>query len=108
MFLSFAERRMNTGYKSRFQALAALTMKTTVVWDMTPCSLVDINRCIGGTYCLHLQRRRVSPVFNSEDGGSVFLRNVGQYILDYMALHPRKQCSLPVGYSNAHAQERET
>jgi hypothetical protein len=32
-------------------------IKTTVFWDVTPCSLVD-HQCFGGTACLHLQDAR--------------------------------------------------
>jgi hypothetical protein len=29
--------------------------KSAVLWDMTPYSPVEVYRCFGGTYCLHLQ-----------------------------------------------------
>jgi hypothetical protein len=37
-----------------------LTQNITVFWDVTPCSTVQVYWRFGGTYCLHLQRRRVS------------------------------------------------
>jgi hypothetical protein len=35
-------------------------MKSTIFWDITPCSPLKVNRRFGGTYCLHLQGRRIS------------------------------------------------
>jgi hypothetical protein len=35
-------------------------LKNTIFWDLSSCSLVDVCRCFGGTYCLHLQGQRVS------------------------------------------------
>jgi hypothetical protein len=34
----------------------------------------------------------LSLFFNSEDGGSMFLRNIGRLVLDYMVSHPIRQC----------------
>jgi hypothetical protein len=31
--------------------------RMTVFWDITPCSLFDIERCFGAAYCLHHQER---------------------------------------------------
>jgi len=28
------------------------SIKITVLWDMTPCSLVDGCQCFGGTFCI--------------------------------------------------------
>jgi hypothetical protein len=36
------------------------TLKTTVFWDIAPCSLVEIDRRFGGAYSLH---------HNGNDGG---------------------------------------
>jgi hypothetical protein len=38
----------------RFKVLTVTGMKT-VFWDVAPCSLVEINRCFRGVYCLHHQ-----------------------------------------------------
>jgi hypothetical protein len=43
-----------------FDIPTAVTMNSTIFWDVTPCSLVEFNQCLGGTYCLYLQDRRVS------------------------------------------------
>jgi hypothetical protein len=35
--------------------LAAATVKSSIFWDMTPCSPTEIHRLFGGMYCLRLQ-----------------------------------------------------
>jgi hypothetical protein len=40
-------------------------LKSIIVSYVTPCSLVDVYRRVGGTYCLHLQGLRVSHSFCS-------------------------------------------
>jgi hypothetical protein len=73
-------------------------MKSDIFFDITPCSLLKkVNRRFGGTYNLHLHILRISGArnqrenmwqaepagsllglfFEYEDGGYVFLRNVG-------------------------------
>jgi hypothetical protein len=71
-------------------------MESTVFWDATPCTVVDTDG-FGGTYCLHLQGRRVHRtsrllvvcvdglLFDSEDGASTFLRNIDKHLSDYTA-----------------------
>jgi hypothetical protein len=46
-----------------------VTVKTTVFWNVTPCTLVD-----------YLQ-----------DGDGTFLWDVGNNLPDYMASHPKRQ-----------------
>jgi hypothetical protein len=54
--------------------------KSTIFWDITPCSPLKVNRHFGGTYllatCLHAGFL-LSYFFDSEDGGDMFLQNVG-------------------------------
>jgi hypothetical protein len=38
-----------------FEVLAAVAMKSFTFWDIMPCSLMEINRHFGGTYCRHHQ-----------------------------------------------------
>jgi hypothetical protein len=73
-------------------------MKSIIFWDMTPCSPLSFNLRFGGTYRLYLQGRRnrfskpaskedrlsillatrlLAGFFDPEDGGDIFLRNVG-------------------------------
>jgi hypothetical protein len=79
------------------------------------CSPLRVNRCFGGTCRLHFHGRRVSQarnqhetgtkqsrlfagffldlLFNTEDGGNMFLWNVGWLSPDYRALYLRRQNS---------------
>jgi hypothetical protein len=95
-------------------------MKSIIFWDMTLCSPLSVNRRFGGTYRLHLQVWRVSQAtirqvvggkllaacllagfcwtyfFDPEDGGHIFLRNVGWHSTDYTASYSRRW------YSSSH------
>jgi hypothetical protein len=42
----------------RFEVFTAVTMKSAVFWDLTPCRYC-VNRRFGGTYRLHLQGRKI-------------------------------------------------
>jgi hypothetical protein len=64
--------------------------KMAVFWVVVPCSLVDVYRRFGGTWCLHHQRDR------PDDGGSKYVWNVGKRLSDYTMLQPRRQ---PFSYS---------
>jgi hypothetical protein len=84
-------------------------MKSTIIWDITPCRPLSVNRCFGEIYRLRLQGRKISWArnqresrlqalphiasifsFNPEYGGDMFLRNVGWHWTDYTALYPRR------------------
>jgi hypothetical protein len=81
-------------------------MKSIILWDVTPYSLVCDYQHFGGTCCFHLQDLRVSQesnkhrhllhglLFNPEDRYSTLLRNVGKCLPVYMTSHFRKQCIL--------------
>jgi hypothetical protein len=43
----------------RFEVFTAVTMKNTVFWGVAPCRCSGLNRRFGGTYCLHLQGRKI-------------------------------------------------
>jgi hypothetical protein len=79
--------------------------KSAIFWDIRPCSSVEIHTSFGETYCRHLQARRLSQrgnqhdasrksllipgfflglFFDPEYGGSTFLRNGGELLLNYM------------------------
>jgi hypothetical protein len=59
--------------------------KSTIFWDITPCSPLSVIQRFGGTYRLHLQRKIIllatcfhagfllSLFFDPEDGGDMFL-----------------------------------
>jgi hypothetical protein len=40
------------------EVLTAVVMKSTIFWDITPCSPLSVNRRFGGTYRLHLHGRK--------------------------------------------------
>jgi hypothetical protein len=68
--------------------------KSSIFWDITPCSPLKLNRRFGGTCCFHLQCRRISQARNQregsdpEDQSNMFLRNVGWFSTDYAAYIP--------------------
>jgi hypothetical protein len=73
----------------------------TLTWGVILCSPVELQGRFGGTYCIHLQSRRVSEAssrrplplsclhLDSEDGSSKFFRNVSE-LPYYTTLHPRR------------------
>jgi hypothetical protein len=72
-------------------------LKSTVFWDITLCSPLSVNRRFGGTYRLHVQLSTcvhdgflLTSTFDPEDGGDMFLWNVGRHSTDYTALYPRR------------------
>jgi hypothetical protein len=50
-----------------FEVFTAVVMKSTIFWDITRCSLLNANRRFRGTYCLHLQCRRISHARNHRE-----------------------------------------
>jgi hypothetical protein len=44
----------------RVEVLTARNVTSAVFWHVTPCSLVDAYRCLGGMYCLSCQDLGVS------------------------------------------------
>jgi hypothetical protein len=86
-----------------FEVFTAVVMKSTIFWDTTPCSPLSVNGRFGGTYRLHHQNRKnklsKKPAWNvansafyfaPDNGGDMFLRNVGWHSTDYTALYPRR------------------
>jgi hypothetical protein len=68
-----------------------LIKKSCIFWDITPRSLVKVNRHFGGTCHFHLQSQRLNQgrkqqetgsilwlgtLFDPEDGSDMFLQNV--------------------------------
>jgi hypothetical protein len=43
-------------------------MKSTIFWDITPCSLLKVNRRFGGTYRIHLKGRISRGRYHRESG----------------------------------------
>jgi hypothetical protein len=42
-------------------------MMSSIFWDITPLSLLKVSRCFA---------EKIASIFDSEDGGHIFLRNV--------------------------------
>jgi hypothetical protein len=53
-----------------FEVLIAVIMKSTIFWDITPCSKLKVNQHFRGTYRLHLQGWRVSKARYQNQAGS--------------------------------------
>jgi hypothetical protein len=76
-----------------------VSLKSTILWDVISCSLVDVLWKFGVTHYLHGSKNKPSKhalcllglLFNSEDGGSTFLQNVGKCQSSYTAPHFRGQ-----------------
>jgi hypothetical protein len=74
----------------RLKVLKAVTIKSTIIWDHTPCSLVIYKR-FGGTYWLHLQGCTywakqawlLDLLVDPGNGGSMFFRTVSKLLPDY-------------------------
>jgi hypothetical protein len=77
----------NDFYFVGFEVLTSV-VKSSLFWDITLCSWLKVNRRFGGTCRLHLLGRRVNQaryqremrwqaeLFDPQDGGDMFLRNV--------------------------------
>jgi hypothetical protein len=96
----------------KFEVLTEVTMKSSTVWDITPCSqrisTDESEECIasifrveepakqrtGMTACCPIHAcSLLGLLINLVDGGEMFLRNVGWPSPDYMMLCPRRQNS---------------
>jgi hypothetical protein len=84
---------------SRQNIYVCVWLKSTIFWDITPCSPLNVNRSFGGTYRLHLQDRRISRARNQlvsrwqAELCDMFPWNVGLHSMDYTALYPRREYS---------------
>jgi hypothetical protein len=103
-----------------FNDLTAVVMKSSIFWDITPCSPLKINRLFEGTHRLHLQGRiswvryqregsLLATCFHAgvflglsqpEDGGNMFIRNVGWLPTGYTAFKPPAFTLLCSAYSS--------
>jgi hypothetical protein len=50
--------------------LSMFHLNSSVFWDITLSSALEINRCFGGTICLYLQDRRISQARDQNEAGS--------------------------------------
>jgi hypothetical protein len=47
-----------------FEVLTAVVIKSTILWDITPCSPLSVNRRFGETYRLNLKCEKISRARN--------------------------------------------
>jgi hypothetical protein len=92
-----------------FKFFIAQEIKNNVFSDVTPCSLVEVYRRFEGPSVMFYFEEKVQQgnkeeanriyeqfvcllvlLFDSEEGGSAFLRNVGNFLPDYTASRPRR------------------
>jgi hypothetical protein len=52
-----------------YEFLTAVIMKCYIFWDITPCSLLKVNRRIGGKCCLNFQDQIISQAINQLEVG---------------------------------------
>jgi hypothetical protein len=55
---------------SGYEVLTAVIMDSTIFWDITPFSSMNVNRSFGGTCRLHLEGRKINQARNHGDAGS--------------------------------------
>jgi hypothetical protein len=72
---------------------------STLSWDMMPYSQVEIYRCFGETYCLHLQGRTISQAstvgrrVNRTHKQNAPCRNADKLLKDFTKSHPIRPSS---------------
>jgi hypothetical protein len=69
--LALSQRKFAHEYESvGFEVLTAVVMKSTILWHITPCSPLSVNRFFGRIYRLHVQGRKnklsKKPVWKQE------------------------------------------
>jgi hypothetical protein len=69
-----------------FEVLTAVVMKSTVIWDIMPCSPLKVNRRFGGTYRLYLQGGRISQAGNQRESSACHLLSC--WFLPQLILRP--------------------
>jgi hypothetical protein len=72
----------------RFEALTAVKMSMLVFWVVTPCGLV-------GRYSTNVSEEYTASIFRVEDGGIMFLRNVGTTYKFTRRYNPENQHRYP-------------
>jgi hypothetical protein len=72
-----------------FEVSTAVIMKSTIFCDITPCSVSSVNGRFGETY-RPPAGLLLNLFFDPEDGGDMFLQNVGCNSTDYTASYRRR------------------
>jgi hypothetical protein len=71
----FIDKRLSV----RFGVLTAVTVKKTVFWDVTPCSLVEVFQSLGRMYCLVQDTLNIEARISEE---SVNYQTIRRHILE--------------------------
>jgi hypothetical protein len=67
-------------------------MKSSILYEVTPRSRMEINRRFGGTLCFHIQNRKVGQENSQQENRcSMLLRNFGKRLSDYTVSHPTEK-----------------
>jgi hypothetical protein len=56
-----------------FEVITAVVMKSSVFWDIPPCSPLKVDRRFGGTYRLYHQGRRMNQARNRRGNSSLLV-----------------------------------
>jgi hypothetical protein len=80
------------------KVLTAVVMKSFIFWDIMPCSPLAGLHPLS---CFVLVSFLLGSHFNPEDGGDMYLQNVGWLSTNYMAIYPRRKKILLSSYGNA-------
>jgi hypothetical protein len=57
-------------YHYMFRPIKQVMLRHSVLWNVTPCSPLKVSRLFGGTFHLHLPRRRMSQARNQHEAGN--------------------------------------
>jgi hypothetical protein len=78
-----------------FALLTLVATKSSIFWDKAPCSLVKVNKCFEreNACCLLHSDFLIDLLFDPEDGGYMFLQDIGRFSPGYRMLYPKTQYS---------------
>jgi hypothetical protein len=77
---------------ARFEAIKAVVIQGTIFWDMTPCSLMEINPRLGRKVLNLLAECLLFGLLSdTKDGGNTSPRNAGVLVLEHTVSCSRRQ-----------------
>jgi hypothetical protein len=71
-------------YRSKVKTRLTTILKSSIFWDIMPCSPLKVNRSFGGTWRLHLRGRIINQARNQRKTGSK------QTFLAWLIFRPRR------------------
>jgi hypothetical protein len=83
------------------KVLTVVTMKSTMLWDMMPCSPVEIPQCFRGIYCLqrHNTCQLLACPSTLKTEVAYSLETLVNFYWTGMASHPENKAQLQVLYA---------